>query len=166
MRNAERRCGFSLIEVTIALLVIGFGLIALLGLFPVGLRESGLATADTTQSIFATRVLNAIQANAGEITSLTDWTATNATKFTDGILILLDGETITPGGDILANDTVYTIANACGIDGQVVRFKLNIGFVDGTGNNLRYAAIRVADDKHSDIGNNTIYYTEFRYEGE
>ena len=40
------RVGFSLIEVNLVLLIVGVGLVALLGLFPVGLRQAGLATGD------------------------------------------------------------------------------------------------------------------------
>jgi prepilin-type N-terminal cleavage/methylation domain-containing protein len=150
----RRRGGFSLIEVTIALLVVGVGLVALLGLFPVGLRESGLATADTTQSIFANRVLNAIHANAGEITNPAGWLNTNAVAFTQGIY-----SNITVG-------SVQTIVDAYGIPGNIIRYKLDIGFVSGYPNTIRYAAIRVSENKYSNIERNPVYYTEFRYEGE
>jgi prepilin-type N-terminal cleavage/methylation domain-containing protein len=149
----RRRRGFSLIEVTLALLVVGVGLVALLGLFPVGLRESGLATADTTQSIFANGVLNAIHANAGEITDWANWTAPVATAFTAGIT------NITAGG-------VQTIIDANGITGNIIRYQLEIGFVTGYANTIRYAAIRVSENRYSDISRNPVYYTEFRYEGE
>jgi prepilin-type N-terminal cleavage/methylation domain-containing protein len=149
--SRHRRSGFSLIEVTLALLVVGVGLVALLGLFPVGLRESGLATADTSQSIFANGVLNAIHANAGEITTWANWSATNT--FTAGI------SNVTAGA-------VQTIVDAYGIPGNIIRYKLDIGFVAGYSNIIRYAAIRVSENRFSNIDRNPIYYTEFRYEGE
>jgi len=151
--SCRRHSGFSLIEVTLALLVVGVGLVALLGLFPVGLRESGLATADTTQSIFANGVLNAIHANAGEITTWANWTAPAATAFTAGI------PNITAGG-------VQTINNANGIPGNTIRYQLEIGSVPGYADKIRYAAIRVSENRFSNLNRNPVYYTEFRYEGE
>ncbi len=154
----RRRSGFSLIEVTLALLVVGVGLVALLGLFPIGLRESGLATADTSQSIFANGVLNAIHANASEITNSTSWLDPSATDFTAGI------STVGISG-ITANMGLQLIDPANGIPGNIIRYKLDIGFVDGYAN-IRYAAIRVSENRFSNIDRNPVYYTEFRYEGE
>ena len=158
----RRRSGFSLIEVTLALLVVGVGLVALLGLFPVGLRESGLATADTSQSIFANSVLNAIHANAGEITNSTVWDNPSTVAFTKEIYSI--------GGiyqDLTAG-AVQTILNANDISGNIIRYKLDIGFADEAkyGKNIRYAAIRVSENRFSNIDRNPVYYTEFRYEGE
>jgi prepilin-type N-terminal cleavage/methylation domain-containing protein len=158
--SRHRRSGFSLIEVTLALLVVGVGLVALLGLFPVGLRESGLATADTSQSIFANGVLNAIHANAGEITTPTVWLNTNTVEFTKEVYSI--------GGiyqDLTAG-SVQTILNANDIPGNIIRYKLDIGFVAGYSNIIRYAAIRVSENRFSNLTNNPVYYTEFRYEGE
>ena len=156
----RRRSGFSLIEVTLALLVVGVGLVALLGLFPVGLRESGLATADTSQSIFANGVLNAIHANAGEITNSTVWLNTNTVAFTKEIYLI--------GGTYkdLTAGAVQTIVDANDIPGNIIRYKLDIGFVDEYGTMIRYAAIRVSENRFSNIDRNPVYYTEFRYEGE
>ncbi len=156
-----RRCGFSLIEVTLALLVVGVGVLALLGLFPVGLRESSLATADTSQSIFANGVLSAIHANAGEITTSVDWLNADTEAFTKGLSTAF-------GVDIKAN-TVETIVDAYGIPGNIIRYKLDIGFLPveaNYGKIIRYAAIRVSENKFSNINKNPVYYTEFRYEGE
>lgn len=152
----RRSSGFSLIEVTLALLVVGVGLLALLGLFPVGLRESGLATADTSQSIFANGVLNAIHANAAEITNKVDWVNPSLTAFTHDIY------------SGISTGAVQTIVNANGIPGNIIRYKLDIGYVDPAKYNqvIRYAAIRVAENKFSNIDNNPVYYTEFRYGGE
>ena len=139
------------------IVLILFGLAALLGLFPVGLRESSLASADTTEAIFATRVLNALQANAADITTWTDWGNTNS--FTQNIF--LDGKT--PKSEKLQVGKVMEIANANGIDKNTIRYLLKLGSVADTGNRIRYAGIQVADDKYSAISNNVVYYTEFRY---
>ena len=65
--------GFSLVEINIALFVLGVGLVSLLGLFPVGLRQGNLSYSDTIQTMFADQVLNMIQANAAEIDAWNDF---------------------------------------------------------------------------------------------
>lgn len=56
--------GFTLIEVLIAMAIIGIGLIALVTLFPVGLRSSRLAGDFTTASFIAQQALDNIRASA------------------------------------------------------------------------------------------------------
>lgn len=158
-RASHPRAAFSLIEVNMALLVVSLGLAALLGLFPVGLRESSLASADTTEAIFATRVLNALQANAADIKTWSDWE--DKDSFTKNIKI---------GGEVLKVDgKVQTFKKVGGIDKNTIRCLLNLGAVAGTEppkksvGRIRYAAIQVADNEHSSVTNNVVYYTEFRY---
>lgn len=67
------RTGFTLIEINLVLLLFGVGVTALLGLFPVGLRQSGLAVSDTRQSMFAEMILNSIYATAQDATDYSDW---------------------------------------------------------------------------------------------
>ena len=78
------RQGFSLMEVNIALLLVAVGLMGLLSLFPVGLRQSTLAASDTAQAAFADQVFNAMRANASTITNMNVWS--NATQFAAAIL--------------------------------------------------------------------------------
>ncbi len=154
-RPAARRSAFSLIEVNMALLVVSLGLAALLGLFPVALRESGLATADTAQALFATRLLNAIQANANTVTTWAEWRNPDVGVFVQGIMI--------DGAALKADNSKQIIENAHGVEGSVLCYRAELGFVADTGERLRYAAVRVTNNKHSDIGNSTVYYTEFRF---
>jgi uncharacterized protein (TIGR02598 family) len=52
------RAGFSLIEVNMAIFVLAGGALALLGLFPLGLRESLSARNEMKMATFAERVIN------------------------------------------------------------------------------------------------------------
>jgi hypothetical protein len=52
------RAGFSLIEVNMAIFVLAGGALALLGLFPLGLRESVAARNEMKMATFAERVIN------------------------------------------------------------------------------------------------------------
>jgi len=59
--------GFSLIEVAVALMVVGLGLTALLRMFPHSLRESQKAKDDSAQTIFSDFVFSALRARAEEL---------------------------------------------------------------------------------------------------
>jgi len=69
------RRGFSLIEVAVALMVVGLGLTALLKMFPHSLRESQKAQDDSAQTLFSDYVFSALRARAGELSSWGDNTA-------------------------------------------------------------------------------------------
>ena len=64
MLTSKYRTGFTLIEVLIAMGIIAVGLIALVTLFPVGLRSSRLAGDFTTASFIAQQALDSIRASA------------------------------------------------------------------------------------------------------
>ena len=59
------RAGYSLVEVTLALLVVAIGLTATFALFPEGLRATRAAVDDTEISLFAEYVFNTLDLVAG-----------------------------------------------------------------------------------------------------
>ena len=75
----RKRSGFTLIEVSLAVLVLGLGLMAAFGLFPAGVQQNEESTADTRAGLFADYVLNGMQANAATITNWSEWDADAAT---------------------------------------------------------------------------------------
>ena len=62
LRVAKR--GFTLIEVTLSLLVLSVGLLSIFALFPAGLRFSKEAIDETQAALFAEEVLNGVRAQA------------------------------------------------------------------------------------------------------
>jgi len=66
----ERLChtrgvgAFTLIEVNLAILLVATGILTLLALFPLGLRQGELAIMDTHEAMFATHVLSGLEGNA------------------------------------------------------------------------------------------------------
>jgi type II secretory pathway pseudopilin PulG len=60
------RAGFSLIEVNMAIFVLAGGALALLGLFPLGLRESLAARNEMRVAAFAERFINAARVAASD----------------------------------------------------------------------------------------------------
>jgi Tfp pilus assembly protein PilV len=67
---ASAKSGFSLVEVCLAVLVVGLGLLSVFSLFPTGLAASDAAVADTETGLFAEQVLNGIQSHTN---TWTDW---------------------------------------------------------------------------------------------
>ncbi len=63
-RNA--RAGYSLVEVTLALLVVAIGLTATFALFPEGLRATRAAVDDTETALFAEYVFTTLDLTAGK----------------------------------------------------------------------------------------------------
>jgi len=89
MRFRSSRAGFSLIEVSLALMVVGFGLLGIFHLFPAGLRASFDATAETRIGQFADEVFNQLYAD-----SAVDW----GTAFSAPLDIDLAISSVHPGG--------------------------------------------------------------------
>ena len=62
MNAAQHRAGFSLMEVNMAVFVMAIGILGMVALFPLGLREGVQARADLKQSMFADHALNQLVA--------------------------------------------------------------------------------------------------------
>ena len=60
----KKRTGFSLIEVNMAIFVMAIGVLSIVALFPLGLRESFQGNADLKQSATADYYLNQVVAIA------------------------------------------------------------------------------------------------------
>lgn len=74
------RAGFTLIEISLVLLLFGSAVGGLLSFFSVGLRQENSAISDTAQSMFAFDVLGQIEAKAMEIDSLDKWNTAKTIK--------------------------------------------------------------------------------------
>ena len=87
-RTGGRRAGYSLVEVTLALLVVAIGLTATFALFPEGLRATRAAVSDTETALFAEYVfttldLTAIR-NGGDYS--VNWTIVDTDGFISNML--------------------------------------------------------------------------------
>ncbi|MCU0923402.1 MAG: type IV pilus modification protein PilV [Burkholderiaceae bacterium] len=63
--RARRQRGISLIEVLVALLLLSFGLMGMLGLKVAGLKYTGQANSRAAASVHATDILDRMRANPG-----------------------------------------------------------------------------------------------------
>ncbi len=83
-RFQGKKSGFSLVEVCLAVLVVGLGLLSVFSLFPSGLAAGDAATGDTEMGLFAQEALYGLQARATEVT----WAEWKGNTFTvPGIVI-------------------------------------------------------------------------------
>ncbi len=174
--------GFTLVEVNLALLVIGVGLLALFGLFPVGLRQANLAAADSVQAIFADQVFNQLHANAATITNFNIWMDREpilgkSVKKDLWLEAMLAGTDVDGKGREIKAGSTEEIANYQG-KGRYVTYRLvlhdgldsgqSVNFpVDHEGR-LKRAYIRVSDRRkdETNITNATVYCTDFVFMGE
>ena len=67
MKRRHATQGFTLIEVALALLVIGVGIVGVFGLFPAGLEASRRTVNETQAAIFAEEVFGGFRAAAGVV---------------------------------------------------------------------------------------------------
>ena len=156
------RSGFSLIEVCLAMIIVGSGILLLFGLFPAGLREAEYSVGDTHIGFFVDYVLSGLHANADNITEWDDWD--NMSDFRSLVIGSLadpvNGEIrVTPSGDPkdVANDLEFPAGS-----GNKIRYMLNIERVSGHPN-LRYAELNVSAGEHGWMG--MWFRTEFFYSG-
>ena len=166
-------------EVNLALLIMSIGLVGILTLFPVGLRQGDTATSDTTESAFADLVLNAMRANAQMVTNWNDWqTLPNGT-------ILLQGHQAADQSPNALPITVPTVDSPAGVQirlgnnidlidpasttdgylskGQYLRYSLN--FASDANGLLVKAWIQVTNRRYTDVAQAPTYATSFVFMG-
>lgn len=62
VRNAS--AGFSLVEISLALLIVAIGMLAILGMFPSGLDQNSRSISDTHAALFAEEVFSSLRVHA------------------------------------------------------------------------------------------------------
>lgn len=75
MSLVAKNDGFTLIEVTFAILIVGLGLLTFFSLFPSGLRMAEQDHEDTKCALFSEIAFSGMHANACTMTNLSDWDA-------------------------------------------------------------------------------------------
>ena len=159
-RKIEGRAGFSLIEVCLAILVVGLGLLSVFSLFPEGLRMTEEGAADTHCGLFCENMMNGLRGNAAGIANLTDWTTDSVFKKT-----LIKG-VIPPSADAIVG-TITTIqyppasAWATGDDKKAwLRYQLSLDSVSHS------ATLKVWEGQYGPVASpQVVAYTEFVYKG-
>jgi prepilin-type N-terminal cleavage/methylation domain-containing protein len=148
-----RRQGFTLVEVSLAVLVVGLGLLSVFSLFPAGLRSAEDDTADTRSGLFAETVMNGLRGNAAAIATWTDWENNFASTVVRDVL--------GSGRDVVANGNIVETQFPTG--GDWLRYRLSLNVTDPNCNSAR---LEVCDGRYGPFdGVRVVIYTEFTFTG-
>ena len=171
-----RRSGFTLMEVNIALLIVGVGLMGVMALFPVGLRQGDSASSDTTQAAFADLVLNAMRANAQMVTNWNTATDPNQrwVNLTNGVALGVGSSAPTTAGSlvyaagtatpIIGNGSPQTI-NDYLVPGQYIQYELHLEAENPSDPLVIKAWMRISTRKYTELSRAPYYATSFIYMG-
>ena len=151
-----KKQGFSLVEVSLAILLIGIGLLTLFSLFPVALKESELAIEHTQEAMFADHVLSGIEGNAMGITSWTNWQA--GIGFVDDIYPICTSGMVR---DVHNRYVDFPEAGA-GADARPVRYQVSITAGARGRKSVRLA---VRSGRYGVFTNAQVFNTELLYMG-
>lgn len=139
------RAGFSLIEVTLALLVVALGLLAIFHLFPAGLQASANATADTRTGQFADEVLTAWRV---DLLKQNNWAA-----------YPLNSPVAISAGTVNPNPAGYTEMQYPQGSGEFIQYRMR---VENEGNDFRKATLELKYGRLAAVAN-TFYSEAYRY---
>lgn len=148
--------GFTLVEVCLAVLVIGIGLLAIFSLFPSGLRSVEDDAADTRCGLFAQTVLSGMRGNVAGVTNWGDWCDRTwvSGELRQGVL---------DGGASLTTGTVSELVFPNG-GTDYLRYRLTLN----TANSNQYWALLEVENGRYPSGTLILpskFYTEFCYQG-
>lgn len=158
-QKRSRRRGFSLVEVSLAVLLIGAGLIILFALFPAGLRECENALHDTHIALFAEKAMCGMRAKAMAIQDGAVWDDLAQFKALVANTVVMDQS----GATLSADGLDHTIDDMVE-EGIGMTYKLTVGSI-ASRPEVRTANLRIC------FGNQWIdvksqwFYTEFFYSG-
>lgn len=156
-RHRTSRAGFSLIEVTLALLVVALGMLALFSLFPSGLREGDNALMDTHVALFGEYVMASLHANALKIDRWNDWDKIAAFRGKVVNQVDVGGTQIQHTGGAASAPLEFPYQSA-----TYVRYKLTIG---ETGTPERRKALLWVSSGQYGFHDEQWFYSEFFYSG-
>ena len=154
------RSGFTLVEVSLAVLVVGLGLLTLFSLFPSGLRSGEDALADTRAALFASVVLEGMRANASTVSNWAEWI--NSGPMKSRLCNAIDGV-----GSLTADGNMRTIADFPLGSMRPLRYALTINYLgDPPPTAVRgYSAYLKVWERTGPTNSFNQFYTEFTYGG-
>jgi prepilin-type N-terminal cleavage/methylation domain-containing protein len=84
-QSNKHAAGFSLVEVSLAMMIISVGMITLFGLFPASMKQGEEAYQDTHTAQFAEYVLNGMRANFDTASDFSQWSGSSPVLGLDGL---------------------------------------------------------------------------------
>ena len=153
LMTVDEKAGFTLIEVSLAVLVVGLGLLAVFSLFPSGLRSAEEGAADTHAGLFAETVMTGLRGNAATITNWDDWC--DASFFCSHVRTDVLKTGLMETGKVTAVPFPKD-------GGQPLRYRLTLN----TANSNEYGALlEVCNGQSGAFDKQAVFYTEFIYQG-
>ena len=146
--------GFTLIEVALAVLAIGLGLMSIFALFPAGLQNAEDDAIDTRAALFADTVFEGIRGNAAMLTNAADWTS-----FSTKASNIVGLKTLTTGGGV--DQVLFPLSNA-DLPANYLRYTLVLTPIGGA---RVSATLEICNGKYGEFVPQNAFYTEFVYMG-
>ncbi len=155
-RPHRRRAGFSLVEVSLALLVVAVGMTAVMALFPTGMETNRRAMGDTREALFAEEVISSYIA-AAEVMPFDDLNDYGMPMAGLGRLFAYDGAmqkyTFEPNAG--RKTLVYKDKDL------LVRYALRYDLtIEDMGPNVKFIRLEVWDGEYGPLEESTVFYTE------
>lgn len=163
--QTPRRAGFTLIEISLVLLLFASAVGGLLSFFPIGLKLENNAVSDAAQTMFGLHVLGQIEANAAKIDSWDAWEddASFARAALNGVTAGGKAIKVTAGDD----DNDELIADYL-VQRSNIRYRLRLYAVNTPMNlhkTLRRAVIWVTDRRDGSAKLNSPLSVDLVYRG-
>ena len=167
MRQHYRKAGFSLMEVNMAVFVMAVGILGLVALFPLGLRESYQGKADLQQSMFADYALNQLVAALSQ-TNITwsEWCQLDHTCWPESMTVSGDSRSKANLPDEVKS--VLELPGNWTVDYRIF-FDLVSKTEDRPSRRLLGISVRSTDidvDSWQNYTNNPLYYAEVMFQGD
>jgi len=165
MNRRLRQFGFSLLEVNMAIFVMAIGVLSIVALYPLGLRESTQGSADLKQSMFADYVLNQAVALASQ-TNITWFEWIQTPKVQGARISNLSGQVPAFIGGTLFD----SIRNDYPDMKRDVHYKVGCYIVPGASDRIMGIMVQSTDQlktitDFNQVTNNPIYYAEVLFQG-
>ncbi len=156
MKTGCNKEAFTLVEVALATLVVGLGLLTIFSLFPSGLRAAEEATGDTRCGLFAEVMMNGLQANGMSVTNWDDWCDRSWMYGELRFKVLPGAATINTG---VVSEVVFPQGGT-----DWLRYRLTL---DLSNSNRYWAVLEVEDGRFPSgiLVYPSKFYTEFPYMG-
>jgi prepilin-type N-terminal cleavage/methylation domain-containing protein len=147
--------GFTLVEVALAILIVGVGLMTVFGLLPSSLRLCDGAVTSTRNGLFAETVISHLQANASAITNLSEW----QNQFKENLV-----SNNVPGVGVIILSTPMAVKFPDTASSTNLRYELTVFNIAGS--ELLYGAtLVIGGSVFGAFTTQDVFYTEFSYMG-
>ena len=153
MKRRHATQGFTLVEVALALLVIGVGIVGVFGLFPAGLEASRRTVNETQAAIFAEEVFGGFRAAAGVV----PWTEFDKIEVPIACSNLW-ASTRRVGKTSDRTPIVWRHPSETNLVERALRYQLSIG--NASGGDVKALTLKVYPGEFGGTDEEYVFYTE------